>query len=175
MLVPDPAITQLERIFDRLAHRQGEPGACRERKSAHGPPEAGEEPRIGGAGDRLVTVVHVGIEGLVGVPSGCREIDGGLHHPEGELELQPEEVREAVLCREAELDRMQELARAQGLTLAAWVRQTLRAAARTQPLGDVDRKLAVIRAAARHQFPTADVDQMNAEIEAGYLAGSEDE
>jgi hypothetical protein len=30
----------------------------------------------------------------------------------------------------------------------------------------------VVRAAARHSFPTADVDQMMAEIEQGYLGDS---
>jgi hypothetical protein len=34
-----------------------------------------------------------------------------------------------------------------------------------------ERKLAVVRAAARHRFPTADVDQMLAEIEHGYTGG----
>ena len=32
-----------------------------------------------------------------------------------------------------------------------------------------DRKLDAVRAAARHEFPTADVDAMLAEIERGYL------
>jgi hypothetical protein len=34
---------------------------------------------------------------------------------------------------------------------------------------DVDAKLAAIRTAARHEFPTADIDRMNAEIVRGYL------
>jgi len=36
---------------------------------------------------------------------------------------------------------------------------------------DADRKVQAIRAAARHAFPTADVEQMLAEIEGGYLGG----
>ena len=32
-----------------------------------------------------------------------------------------------------------------------------------------DRKISVVRAAARHDFPTADIDRMLAEIERGYL------
>ena len=36
----------------------------------------------------------------------------------------------------------------------------LRLAAREAPSGSVDRKLAAIRAADRHDFPTADIDQM---------------
>lgn len=31
-----------------------------------------------------------------------------------------------------------------------------------------DRKLKIVRAAAQHQYPTADIDRMLAEIEAGY-------
>jgi hypothetical protein len=34
-------------------------------------------------------------------------------------------------------------------------------------LGDSDKKLEVIRAAARHDYPTADIDIMLAEIELG--------
>lgn len=33
---------------------------------------------------------------------------------------------------------------------------------------DVEKRLQAIRAAARHGFPTADIDQMLAEIERGY-------
>ena len=55
-----------------------------------------------------------------------------------------------------------------GLTLSEWVRQGLRRAARDEPPAGVDRKLATIRAAARHDFPTADIDRMLREIESGY-------
>jgi len=41
--------------------------------------------------------------------------------------------------------------------------------ARVTP-GDMSRKLAVMRAAASHRFPTADIDQMLDEIERGYSA-----
>lgn len=36
------------------------------------------------------------------------------------------------------------------------------------PSERIDRKLAAIRAAARHEFPTADIDRMLNEIESGY-------
>jgi len=48
------------------------------------------------------------------------------------------------------------------------VRQALRAARRRQPSGDVQKKLGAIRAASRHDFPTADIEQMLAEIARGY-------
>jgi hypothetical protein len=41
-------------------------------------------------------------------------------------------------------------------------------ARRKEPLGDSAKKLALIRAAARYAYPTADIDQMVAEIERGY-------
>ena len=75
---------------------------------------------------------------------------------------------------DAELREYRRLATRDGLTLSEWVRQTLRLAAREGTPGTVDRpdsierKLAAIRAAARHDFPTADIDQMLREIEAGY-------
>lgn len=76
-----------------------------------------------------------------------------------------------VLLDEPEWREVQRAARAQRTTVAEWVRQALRAARRREPLGDAGRKLDVIRAAARHSYPTADIDQVLAEIERGYLAG----
>ena len=70
---------------------------------------------------------------------------------------------------EVEVGRYRHLATRDGLTLSEWVRQKLRRAARDEPSGSIDRKLGAIRAAARHGFPTADVDRMLREIESGYL------
>ena len=77
-----------------------------------------------------------------------------------------------VLVDEAELRRMQAAAKQQSLTLAEWVRSTLREALRQTPTGNVERKLECIRAAARHEFPSADIEQMLEEIERGYGIGS---
>ena len=77
-----------------------------------------------------------------------------------------------VLLDEAEWREIQRVARANRMTVAEWVRGTLRAARRHEPAGDASRKLEVVRTAARHAFPTADVAQMLAEIERGYLGGS---
>ena len=73
-----------------------------------------------------------------------------------------------VLLEEAEMADVRRAARRQRLTTAEWVRQALRAARRAAPEGDPKRKLAVVRASARHGFPTADIGQMLAEIERGY-------
>lgn len=74
-----------------------------------------------------------------------------------------------VLLEERELREIQRAARAQRMTVAEWVRQALRAARRREPTIDANKKMKAIRAAARHSFPTADIDQMLAEIESGYL------
>ena len=73
-----------------------------------------------------------------------------------------------VLLEEAEMAEVRRAARQQRLTTAEWVRQALRAARRAAPEGDPKKKLAAVRAAARHGFPTADIGQMLAEIERGY-------
>ena len=77
-----------------------------------------------------------------------------------------------VLLEESELKEIRAVARQQHLTVAEWVRQSLRVARRAHPSGDPKAKLDVVRAAARHAFPAGEVDQMLAEIEAGYLGGS---
>jgi hypothetical protein len=73
-----------------------------------------------------------------------------------------------VLLDEAELRAIQRLARHRGITLADWVRQALRAAYQREPKADPDTKLARVHAALRHDFPAPDIDQMLAEIAAGY-------
>jgi hypothetical protein len=74
-----------------------------------------------------------------------------------------------VLLDEAEYRDLRRLARAEKITVAEWVRQALRLARRRQPTGKTDRKLAAIRAAVEHGFPTADIEQVLADIERGYL------
>ena len=59
------------------------------------------------------------------------------------------------------------------MTIAEWVRQALAAARRYEPLGDAGKKLDVIREAARHEYPTADIDEMLREIERGYQSGGD--
>ena len=73
-----------------------------------------------------------------------------------------------VILNETELVEIQRAARRERLTTAEWVRQALRAARRAVPRIEAKKKLEVVRAAARHAFPTADIDQMLREIEQGY-------
>lgn len=60
-------------------------------------------------------------------------------------------------------------ARRQRLTVSEWVRRALRAASRQEPARDPEAKIEAIRAATRHEFPTADIDEMLKEIERGHL------
>jgi hypothetical protein len=76
-----------------------------------------------------------------------------------------------VILQDPEYREIQRIAKARRMSIAEWVRQALAAARRYEPLGDAGKKLDVIREAARHEFPTADIDEMLAQIERGYLAG----
>jgi len=57
------------------------------------------------------------------------------------------------------------------MTIAEWVRQALVLARQSEPSRGVQSKLEVIRAAARMDYPTADIGQMLEEIERGYGSG----
>jgi hypothetical protein len=74
-----------------------------------------------------------------------------------------------VILQDPEYRDVQRAARARQMSIAEWVRQALALARRREPLGDVEKKLAAIRAAVKHEFPTGDIETMLAEIEQGYL------
>jgi hypothetical protein len=73
-----------------------------------------------------------------------------------------------VVLDDAEYEAVERAARHEGVSVSAWVRQSLRASRRATDSGDVEEKLGRVRAAARLDFPTADIDRMLAEIERGY-------
>jgi hypothetical protein len=75
---------------------------------------------------------------------------------------------------ESELKGYERAARAKGMTLSAWARQTLRAGRQSEPGSSPEKKLTAIRAAAQHHFPAPDIDQMISEIEHGYGQGMDD-
>lgn len=75
-----------------------------------------------------------------------------------------------VILPDDEFDQLQEIAQKQGVTVSEWVRQSLRRAQSERSTGDRARKLAAIRAASKHSFPTADIETMLEEIERGYLS-----
>jgi Ribbon-helix-helix protein, copG family len=77
-----------------------------------------------------------------------------------------------VLLDEDELRVIQRIARARRMTVAEWVRQALRLAGESEPLREASKKLEAVRAAARHSFPTGDIERMLSEIERGYVGGA---
>ena len=78
-----------------------------------------------------------------------------------------------VILQDPEYREIQRMARSRRLSLAEWVRQALVLARRREPLGDVGKKLDVIRAAARHDYPVSDISRMLAEIEKGYASDTQ--
>lgn len=76
-----------------------------------------------------------------------------------------------VILRDPDYREYKRMARARHMTMAEWVRLALDEARRREPVGDVDKKLAAIHAAAQHNGPPSpDIDVMLAEIERGYLS-----
>jgi hypothetical protein len=77
-----------------------------------------------------------------------------------------------VILKDPEYREIQRAARSRSMSVAEWVRQALRQIRRSEPSGSVGKKLQTIRAAARLEYPTADIDRMLAEIERGYGIGA---
>ena len=77
-----------------------------------------------------------------------------------------------VIVQDPEYREIQRAARSGHMSLAEWVRQALASARRQEPEASNGKKLESIRRATQYEFPTADVDQMLAEIEAGYRTGT---
>ena len=77
-----------------------------------------------------------------------------------------------VLVPEDEYAEIQGAARASRLTVAEWVRQAMRDARSEQhPSSDATGlKLRAVAAASHHEFPTADIDDMLRDIDAGRAA-----
>jgi hypothetical protein len=63
---------------------------------------------------------------------------------------------------------IERLARERGISVGEWVQQGIDVARREESSGDLARKLAAVRAAAGHNSPTGDIENMLAEIERGY-------
>jgi len=76
-----------------------------------------------------------------------------------------------VILDERELQEIRRAASRAGQTVSEWARQAMRAHARAGSSGaDPARKLAVIQGAATHAYPTAEIDEMLAQVEARYVA-----
>jgi hypothetical protein len=77
-----------------------------------------------------------------------------------------------VIFQDPDYREIQRAARSRRMSIAQWVRQVLLAARQGESTTDCGKKLEVVRAAARHQFPAGDIESMLAEIESGYSGDS---
>jgi hypothetical protein len=75
-----------------------------------------------------------------------------------------------VLLPDRDMVEIRRLARQEKLSVGEWVRRILRDARAKRPVNDPETKLKAIRRAAQYSFPVSDIEQMNAEIERGYLS-----
>jgi hypothetical protein len=76
-----------------------------------------------------------------------------------------------VIVQDSEYREIQLAARSRQMSIAEWMRRAMEHARRHESQGDVEKKLAAIRAAAKYEFPTGEIETMLAEIEQGYLSG----
>lgn len=72
-----------------------------------------------------------------------------------------------VLLDDSEFDEIRDVARRHRMTVAEWVRQALRTARREEPRYALDHKLAVLREASQHAYPSGDIEDILADIERG--------
>ena len=77
-----------------------------------------------------------------------------------------------VILQDSDHRDIRRAARLRHMSVAEWVRQALQAARHREPSSSVAKKLAVIRAAAKYEFPSGDIETMLAEIESGYGSGT---
>lgn len=75
-----------------------------------------------------------------------------------------------VLLPDAEMEEIRRLARREQIAVGEWVRRVLREARSKRPVQEPQAKLKAVRKAAEYSFPTAEIEQMLAEIERGYQA-----
>jgi hypothetical protein len=73
-----------------------------------------------------------------------------------------------VILQDPEYREIQRAARSRRMSIAEWVRQALALARREEPTTNAAKKLGAVRYAAQSEYPVGDIDQMLAEIEAGY-------
>jgi hypothetical protein len=76
-----------------------------------------------------------------------------------------------VILNDREYREIQRVARSRRMSIAQWVRQALDLARRSETGAGVGKKLEAIRAAAWHDFPSADIDRMLTDIETRSVPG----
>lgn len=76
-----------------------------------------------------------------------------------------------MLVEEGEYSRIRKAAERQKLTLGEFVRRELRRSVEASDVRPAAEKLRVLQRASQYNFPTCDIEQMNAEIDQGYSHG----
>ena len=79
-----------------------------------------------------------------------------------------------VVLGDTEYRELERTARRRQTTVSSLVREALRDLQRSEPAGDPQRKLQIVREAVTHTYPAPAIGQMLEEIERGYI-GREDE
>jgi hypothetical protein len=74
-----------------------------------------------------------------------------------------------VLLEDDEIAEIRRIAERQGTTVAAWMREALRAACQEAVSADSRRKLSAVREAAQGAYPVGALPSMLMEIASGYL------
>jgi hypothetical protein len=74
-----------------------------------------------------------------------------------------------VLLPEAEMAEIQQIAKQEHVPVGEWVRRALREARQKKSVKDPEAKMRAVREAMKYSFPAPDIEQMNREIESGYL------
>ncbi|MCZ7589179.1 MAG: hypothetical protein M5U27_10075 [Gaiella sp.] len=74
-----------------------------------------------------------------------------------------------VILSDDELREVRRAARRKRVTVSEWVRRALRAAREAESGLDTGDKLAAVRAATAHSYPSGEIEQILAEIERGYV------
>lgn len=73
-----------------------------------------------------------------------------------------------IVLTDVEQAEIESAAREAGQTVSDWVRGAIRHRREMRSTSNPQSKLAVLRQAAKCEFPTADIDTMLSEIESGY-------
>ena len=77
-----------------------------------------------------------------------------------------------VLLPDEEMQQIQEAASAEQISVGELVRRSLKEDRAGVPARSVEEKLRALRRLSQLDLPTCDIEQMNAEIEQGYLSDS---
>ena len=82
-------------------------------------------------------------------------------------------IRLQVLLDEEELEEIKQRAREEHMSVSAWVRRALDHEMRERPSTAVRKKLELLHAASRNDYPAGDYAEMAADISRSYLADIE--